>query len=112
MLLHSVADFGRIGRLRENAFAATNGLNVQALAAFCFIAVQPVIDALLVTIQERSNLLGFVSLGFEQNDLPMLTESVSLAVAIALLQSGALSIVECDFQESAHRVDTLPYSSP
>ena len=39
----------------------------------------------------------------------MLTESVSLALAVALLQSGALFIVECDFQESARRADRLPY---
>lgn len=32
----------------------------------------------------------------------MLTESVSFTIAIAVLQSGALFIVECDFQESAH----------
>src|SRR5215216_3374004 len=109
MLLHNSTDFGRIGCLRENAFAATTGLDVQALDAFCFIAVQPIVDALLVTTQECGNLLRFAPLGFEQNDLAMLTESVRLAIAIALLQSRALFVIKCDSQESAHRADTLPY---
>src|SRR5205085_1505707 len=39
----------------------------------------------------------------------MLTESVRFALAIALLQSSALLLIECDFQKSAHRADTLAY---
>jgi len=104
MVLHGVADFGTIGRLRENGFASPTGLDVQALETFIFEAVQPVIDALLVTPQEGRNLLGLAPLSFEQNDLAMLTESVRFAIAIALFQSGALLVVECDFQESAHRL--------
>ena len=70
--------------------------------------MQPIVDAIRMTAQERGDLLRFAALGFEQNDLTILKQRVSFAIAIALLKSGALLLVECDFQESAHRADTLP----
>ena len=82
---------------------------MQAVDAFFLVAMQPVVDALLVTAQERGNLLRFAPLSFEQNDLAMLTKSVRFTVTIALLQSSALLVVECDFQKSAHKADTLSY---
>jgi hypothetical protein len=63
----------------------------------------------LMTAQERRDLLRFAALGFEQDHLAMLPEGVRFAMTIALLQGGALLLVERDFQESAHKADTLAY---
>jgi len=78
----------------DDGFAATSGLGFEAVDAFIFIAIEPIVDRHLVQSNDGSDLKGCSFLGFEQHEVASFPESVGVSVTISVFEFGALLGIE------------------